>query len=548
MRILPLFLFGLTPWIAMWSAVSHLSRGHALATRCPVIWRRPRFGWTPSRVPFVGKRTAFLLRGTTPALVSSRDAWRSWTSASSTTSSLAIAILPFSRSWNTCSLWSTSAPGALCWALPIASRPALASIPAASGASLEEEAGASIGSVLGPVSKPSVMPARLKTSLFGGSHVRKAEDARLASSCALSKPWPSTRTSAKELPRTSSSSFLVATVYADKKGFDPSIEIPVQSNPSSPDNNFELSKAFRMISRVGMPCKKDGVQCQGHPSNREDKPVFDLSSASNSFDAHVLPSHWLRDTNRLKLRSNHFKKARAAGAPWPRFTASSTFAEWIPPRAGAASSPDDKIKNLREWKSNSSGSSPSHASGMIASFQLSYAALTTRDVRDMVPHVRCFPRMHSNFGMDLAISYEQRLPGHIHLYLRLHFVMDSPNLLDHPVQYIMNEPQFSRRRTKDFVPRRADFGEAYEIGEGRSKAKNRQTSDPLPPAESHPSVFKEILASLHEPEKGKPLNVVGMKERSGSCFKEDTAIKTLVRFSGVRLSRLVDASHSPIFE
>ncbi|CAE8717703.1 unnamed protein product [Polarella glacialis] len=316
-----------------------------------------------------------------------------------------------------------------------------------------------------------------------------------------------------------------AVVAAEKKGPDPSLELPGHPNLMSPDTNSELAKAIRMMSRDGKPRKKDGVRGPGHPSDSEDEPLFDLSSALNSFGVQVLPVHWFGDTKRLELLRKHFEKAKAAGTPWPHFIASSTFEEWIPPWVGAGSSPDEKTKKLREWKSNSSGSSPSQAYGMIASFWLSHAALAIVDFRDVVSHMLCLFKMHSEFGMDFSISYERRLADHIQHNLRSHVFLDMPVLLANPVPSIMSELQLSSRRTKNFVPRTADLTEASVKGDGKGKARNKQTTDPLPPSGSPPNVVKETPATRHEPEKGKPLNVVGTEKRAGVCFKEDTANK-----------------------
>ncbi|CAE8684851.1 unnamed protein product [Polarella glacialis] len=316
-----------------------------------------------------------------------------------------------------------------------------------------------------------------------------------------------------------------AVVAAEKKGPDPSLELPGHPNLMSPDTNSELAKAIRMMSRDGKPRKKDGVRGPGHPSDSEDEPLFDLSSALNSFGVQVLPVHWFGDTKRLELLRKHFEKGQGCRHSLAALHRQLHLRRVDPTLGRRRVFPDEKTKKLREWKSNSSGSSPSQAYGMIASFWLSHAALAIVDFRDVVSHMLCLFKMHSEFGMDFSISYERRLADHIQHNLRSHVFLDMPVLLANPVPSIMSELQLSSRRTKNFVPRTADLTEASVKGDGKGKARNKQTTDPLPPSGSPPNVVKETPATRHEPEKGKPLNVVGTEKRAGVCFKEDTANK-----------------------
>ncbi|CAE8727163.1 unnamed protein product, partial [Polarella glacialis] len=271
-----------------------------------------------------------------------------------------------------------------------------------------------------------------------------------------------------------------AVAAAEKKIPCPSLELPGQANLVSPNTNSELAKAIRLMSRDGKPRKRDGVRGLGHPSDSDDEPLFDLSSALTSFGVQILPVNWFGDTKRLEVLRKHFEKAKASGTLWPHFIASSTFEEWIPPWVGAGSSPADKTNTLREWKNNTSWSSPSHAYGMIVSFWLSHAALAIVDFRDVVSHMLCLFKMHAEFALDFTISYERRFSDHIQLNLRSHFALDMSNLLAHPVPSIMSELQLASRRTKNVAPGAAASAEAAAKGDGKGKNRGKKTQDFLP--------------------------------------------------------------------
>ncbi|CAE8644453.1 unnamed protein product [Polarella glacialis] len=301
-----------------------------------------------------------------------------------------------------------------------------------------------------------------------------------------------------------------AVANVEKRMPSPSGEATLQASAASSDYHSELAKAIRLMSRDGKPRKKDGVRGYGHPSDSEDEPLFDLSSALTSQNCQNIPVTWFGDTKRLEVLRKCFEKAKTSGNEWPHFIASSTFEEWIPPWVGSGSSPADKINILRDWKFNILKSSPSHAYGTIMSFWLSHAALGIVDFRDVLSHMLCFIKLHAEFGLEFAVNHERRLLDLCQLNLRSHFKSDMPALLASPVPSIMSELQLASHRAKELTPSTSAPKEVSTKGEGKGKLKVKKDKD-LQAGESEET---STVRPASFPRKS--VNI---------CFKQDTANK-----------------------